>query len=123
MGILINFSVNIVFSSVKPKATWVLIKPHFQSLVQSFVFPQLTFTPRKQELWESDPVEYTRMSIGMTSFANTKSWSLTFVYPDQYEDFSDPVSAATSFLYSLASNRTKATFLPILGFINSVLES
>ncbi|KAJ7658554.1 hypothetical protein B0H14DRAFT_3540563 [Mycena olivaceomarginata] len=31
--------------------------------------------------------------------------------------FGTPVSAATSFLFSLASNRTKTTFMPILGFI------
>jgi hypothetical protein len=28
------------------------------------------------------------------------------------------MSAATSFLFSLASNRTKTTFMPIVGFIN-----
>jgi len=34
-----------------------------------------------------------------------------------------PVSAATSFLYSLATNRTKSAFLPTLNFINNVLGS
>jgi hypothetical protein len=42
---------------------------------------------------------------------------------DEYESFSTPVSAATTFLFSLASNRTKITFMPILGFINQVLRS
>ena len=42
---------------------------------------------------------------------------------DEYENFNSPVSAATSFLFSLASNRTKSTFLPILAFINRVLQS
>lgn len=42
---------------------------------------------------------------------------------DEYEDFAAPVSAATSFLFSLASSRTKTTFMPILQFINSVLDS
>ncbi|KAL5482877.1 NMD5 [Sanghuangporus weigelae] len=90
---------------VKPKSTWAILKPHFQTLVQSFVYPQLCFTPMKQELWETDPVDYTRTAI------------------DEYEDFAAPVSAATSFLFSLASSRTKTTFLPILQFINSVLDS
>ncbi|KAH8109328.1 ARM repeat-containing protein [Phellopilus nigrolimitatus] len=90
---------------VKPKSTWAFLKPHFQTLVSSFVFPQLCFTPMKQELWESDPVDYVRTAI------------------DEYEDFAAPVSAATSFLFALASSRTKTTFLPILQFINSVLDS
>ncbi|THH06885.1 hypothetical protein EW145_g3782 [Phellinidium pouzarii] len=90
---------------VKPKSTWAFLKPHFQTLVSSFVFPQLCFTPIKQELWESDPVDYVRTSI------------------DEYEDFAAPVSAATSFLFALASSRTKTTFMPILQFINSVLDS
>jgi hypothetical protein len=42
---------------------------------------------------------------------------------DEYENFATPVSAATSFLFSLASNRTKTTFMPVLGFINTVLRS
>lgn len=42
---------------------------------------------------------------------------------DEYENFNSPVSAATSFLFSLASNRTKSTFLPILAFVNRVLQS
>ncbi|KAJ7105062.1 armadillo-type protein [Mycena crocata] len=90
---------------IKPKSTWTLLKPHVQSLVESFVFPQLSFNANRQTLWESDPVDYVRISV------------------DEYESFATPVSAATTFLFSLASNRTKTTFMPILGFINSVLRS
>jgi hypothetical protein len=42
---------------------------------------------------------------------------------DEYESFATPVSAVTSFLFPLASNRTKTMFMPILGFINGVLRS
>lgn len=42
---------------------------------------------------------------------------------DEYESYDTPTSAATTFLLSLASNRTKVTFMPILGLINSVLAS
>lgn len=42
--------------------------------------------------------------------------------PDEYQAFTTPVAAATTFLLALASNRTKATFLPILGFINNVVS-
>ncbi|KII90665.1 hypothetical protein PLICRDRAFT_52383 [Plicaturopsis crispa FD-325 SS-3] len=90
---------------VKPKTTWHLLKPHFETLVSSFVFPQLSFNQTKQDLWDNDPVEFVRTSI------------------DEYENFSTPVSSATTFLFSLASNRTKSTFLPILGFVNTVLRS
>ncbi|TFK71252.1 ARM repeat-containing protein [Pluteus cervinus] len=90
---------------IKPKSTWTLLKPHVETLVSSFVFPHLSFTPTKKLLWESDPTDYVRVTV------------------DETENFSTPVSSATSFLFSLASNRTKATFLPILRFINSVLES
>ncbi|KAF8157919.1 armadillo-type protein [Crassisporium funariophilum] len=90
---------------VKPKTTWALLKPHFETLVSTFVFPQLSFTNAKKTLWENDPVDYVRVSV------------------DEYESYSTPVSAATTFLFSLASNRTKTTFLPILGFINSVLRA
>ncbi|KAI8978716.1 ARM repeat-containing protein [Trametes punicea] len=90
---------------VKPKSTWALVKPHFETLVSSYVFPQLSFTPAKQEQWETDPIEFVRTTV------------------DEFEAFDSPVSAATSFLFSLASNRTKTTFLPILAFINRVLQS
>ncbi|KAH9028652.1 ARM repeat-containing protein [Lactarius hengduanensis] len=90
---------------VKPQSTWALLKPHFESLVSNFVFPNLSFTPARQELWQSDPIDYTRTSI------------------DEYENYSSPVAAATTFLCRLVSSRTKATFLPILGFVNSVLDA
>ncbi|KIM40975.1 hypothetical protein M413DRAFT_445750 [Hebeloma cylindrosporum] len=89
---------------VKPKSTWTLLKPHFDSLVSNFVFPQLSFNESRRTLWESDPIDYVRVSV------------------DEYETFTTPVAAATTFLLSLATNRTKATFLPILGFINSILR-
>lgn len=55
-------------SSVKPKSTWTLLKPHFETLVSTFVFPQLSFTSVKQALWENDPVDYVRVSVGGTLF-------------------------------------------------------
>ncbi|KAG6813019.1 hypothetical protein H0H92_014757 [Tricholoma furcatifolium] len=90
---------------IKPKSTWALLKPSFETLVSSFVFPQLSFNEAKKALWESDPIDYVRVAV------------------DEYESFATPVSAATSFLFSLASNRTKSTFMPILGFINTVLRA
>ncbi|KAG6898392.1 hypothetical protein C0992_004102 [Termitomyces sp. T32_za158] len=90
---------------IKPKSTWVLLKPSIERLTSSFVFPQLSFNETKKTSWENDPVDYIRMAV------------------DEYESFATPVSAATTFLFSLASNRTKSSFMPILGFINTVLRS
>ncbi|KIK08065.1 hypothetical protein K443DRAFT_672947 [Laccaria amethystina LaAM-08-1] len=90
---------------VKPKSTWTLLKPHFENLVSTFVFAQLSFNEAKKALWENDPVDYIRVSV------------------DEYEVYATPVSAATTFLFSLAASRTKATFMPILGFINTILRS
>jgi hypothetical protein len=53
---------------VKPQSTWALLKPHFESLVSNFVFPNLSFTPGRQELWQLDPIDYTRTSIGAFRF-------------------------------------------------------
>ncbi|KAJ6585487.1 armadillo-type protein [Mycena capillaripes] len=89
---------------IKPKSTWTLLRPHFLTLVQTFVFPQLAFGPARAKMWEEDVVEYIRGSV------------------DEYESFATPVSAATTFLFSLASNRTKTCFMPILGFVNGVLR-
>ena len=108
--------------SVKPKSTWELLKPHFESLVSSFVFPQLSFTPSRQELWDDDPADFVRLSIGMTLIPLDRSF--LEIHPlDEYENYATPVSSATTFLLSLVSNRTKASFMPILGFINTVLRS
>ncbi|KAF5319858.1 hypothetical protein D9758_018456 [Tetrapyrgos nigripes] len=90
---------------VKPKSTWTLLKPHVETLVSSFAFPHLSFTESKQQLWQNDPIDYVRVSV------------------DEYESFATPVSAATTFLFSLAGNRTKITFMPILSFINNILRN
>ncbi|KAJ7604447.1 armadillo-type protein [Mycena polygramma] len=89
---------------VKPKSTWLLLKPHAQKLVESFVCPQFSFTPAKQCLWESDPVDYARVAA------------------DEYELFPMAVSAR-SFLISLVNYRTRWTFEPILKFVTGVLGS
>jgi hypothetical protein len=36
--------------SIKPKLTWILLKPHVDSLVANFAFPQLTFDVSKQAM-------------------------------------------------------------------------
>ena len=41
-----------------------MLKPHFETLVSTYVFPQLCFNAAKQEQWETDPIEYLRISVG-----------------------------------------------------------
>lgn len=47
---------------------WVLLKPHFDKLVSNFVFPHLSFNESRRVLWESDPIDYVRVSAGTVVF-------------------------------------------------------
>lgn len=49
--------------SVKPKVTWALLKPNYQALLETFIFPQLVFNATKQASWEEDPLEYVRVTM------------------------------------------------------------
>jgi hypothetical protein len=63
--------------SVKPKSTWTLLKPHFENLVSSFIFPHLCFSASKQELWNADPADYIRTSVGTPSHGILlKAWAI-----------------------------------------------
>lgn len=56
-----------LLSSVKPKSTWALLKDHFERLVSSYVFPQLSFNESRRESWENDPVDFVRTALGRPS--------------------------------------------------------
>ncbi|KAF9970777.1 hypothetical protein BGZ65_010888, partial [Modicella reniformis] len=49
--------------SVKDKHTWSMIKPHSQTLITHFVFPQLCFSAADEALWVDDPSEYIHSKI------------------------------------------------------------
>lgn len=53
-----------VRNSVKDKHTWALIKPHSQTLISHFVFPQMCFTAADEHLWSNEPAEYIHSKIG-----------------------------------------------------------
>ncbi|KAH7322034.1 ARM repeat-containing protein [Rhizoctonia solani] len=89
--------------SAKAKTTWQVLKPHIQGLVSSFVFPLLVFTNEKAEAWAADPAEYVRFDIA------------------EFEDYGTPFGMATIFIQGLATTRTKASFGPMLNFIQSIL--
>lgn len=107
--------------SVKPKTTWQLLKPHFETLVSAFAFPQLCFTSEKQELWRDDTNEYLRSTFGRCAVAFN-----TFLvdHPtEEYDDYQSGISTATSFLLTLAKTRTSSTFIPTLTFVQNLLAA
>ena len=84
--------------SVKPKSTWTLLKPHFENLVSTFVFAQLSFNDTKKELWENDPVDYIRVSVG----------TYTHMYADR------KITFFTRRIRGLRYTRIGSHYLPIL---------
>ncbi|ORX59935.1 ARM repeat-containing protein [Piromyces finnis] len=90
---------------VKPKVTWQILKPQVEALTKYFIFPLMCFNAEEQELWEEDPVEYVRKRF------------------DPMDDFKSPVASAAAFLVTLVKDRRSRTFMPILEFINSIIET
>lgn len=91
-------------SCVKPKATWAFLKPHVDTLVSTFIFPELKFNQDLREMWQSDTLEYIRRSV-------------------ELDDSAVPSAASTSFVLQLAQNRGKSTFMMLLKLVNDVLSS
>ncbi|CAG8475521.1 4872_t:CDS:10, partial [Acaulospora morrowiae] len=91
--------------AITQKITWQIIKPHTETLVSQFIFPQLCFSDEDEELWVEDPVEYIHKKM------------------DFLEDFTSPSVAAVTFLMDLARHRKRYTFMGIMGFINTILTT
>ncbi|KAF9433333.1 hypothetical protein BGZ76_009597 [Entomortierella beljakovae] len=85
------------------KHIWSLMKPHSETLITHFVFPQLCFTKEDEALWIDDPVEYVHSKI------------------DSLEDFNSPATAATNFMTVMARYRQNA-FMQVLALSNNVLQ-
>ncbi|KAI8603528.1 armadillo-type protein [Dissophora ornata] len=94
---------NFFEESVKDKHIWSMMKPHSETLITHFVFPQLCFTDADETLWVDDPVEYVHAKI------------------DVLEDFSSPSTAATNFMTVMARYRQNA-FMQVLALANNVLQ-
>ncbi|KAH8835826.1 ARM repeat-containing protein [Flagelloscypha sp. PMI_526] len=89
---------------IKPKATWLTLKPHYLDLVSKYVHPHLSFTPQKRLEWDDDPVGLLRVQV------------------EDYVSHPTPQSTANAFLFSLAGNRTRVCFEGILQFIEHGLS-
>lgn len=88
---------------IKNKTMWQLVKPHAQSLIAYFVFPQMCFSDSDAQLWSEDPVEFVHKRI------------------DPLEDFHSPHMHASNLLIDMARHRRKQTFMHILTFTNELL--
>ncbi|KAF9397483.1 hypothetical protein BGX21_008820, partial [Mortierella sp. AD011] len=88
---------------VKDKQIWALMKPHSETLITHFVFPQLCFTEADETLWVDDAVEYVHAKV------------------DKLEDFTSPSTAAINFMTVMARYRKNA-FMQILALANNVLQ-
>lgn len=82
-----------------------MVKPHLESIFMHFIFPILCFTSHDQELWDSDPVEFIHKKID-----------------PPVDDYRSPVTGAEELLTTIAVDRYRQTFLPIMTLINSVLS-
>lgn len=91
--------------SIKHKITWQIVKPHTETLVAQFLFPQLCFSKEDEQLWTEDAVDYVHKKI------------------DLLEDAPSPQHNAIMLLIDLAKNRKKHAFMGILGFIQGVLNN
>ncbi|KAF8934669.1 hypothetical protein BGZ52_003629 [Haplosporangium bisporale] len=94
---------NFFEESVKDKNIWSIMKPHSETLITHFVFPQLCFTAADEALWVDEPVEYVHSKI------------------DMLEDFTSPSTAAVNFMTVMARYRQNA-FMQILALANSILQ-
>ncbi|GAB5589961.1 Nonsense-mediated mRNA decay protein 5 [Umbelopsis nana] len=88
---------------IKNKSMWQLVKPHCESLLAYFIFPQMCFSDSDAQLWSEDPVEFVHKKI------------------DPLEDFHSAQMHASNLLIDMARHRRKQTFMTILTFTNELL--
>ncbi|GAA5899248.1 hypothetical protein JCM8208_001596 [Rhodotorula glutinis] len=91
---------------INPKAMFTLLKPHVSTLVEHFIFPLVCLSEEELELFTDDPTEFARQSFG------------DFIV----DSYASPTSSALSFLSALVETRAKSTLLPLLQFIQSVVD-
>lgn len=103
---------------------WQLVKPHCESLLAYFIFPQMCFSDSDAQLWSEDPVEFVHKKIG--KFADhgaghgCSRW-ITCNLLDPLEDFHSAQMHASNLLIDMARHRRKQTFMTILTFTNELL--
>ncbi|GJN87375.1 hypothetical protein Rhopal_000324-T1 [Rhodotorula paludigena] len=91
---------------INPKSMFALLKPHIPSLIEHFIFPLVCLTDDEMELFTDDPNEFARQFFG------------DFVA----DSYASPTGSALAFLAALTETRAKSTLLPLLQFIQSVVD-
>jgi hypothetical protein len=108
--------------SIRPKATWVLLKPHVQTIVESFVFPLVCLTEDEIEMFEDDPVEFSRMHFGGTPTPSQQGARLTNVTDFIEDSYSNPCATSLTFVTALVETRKSTTLMPLLNLIQTVVS-
>ncbi|GAA6019455.1 hypothetical protein JCM10207_001394 [Rhodosporidiobolus poonsookiae] len=91
---------------INPKSMFALLKPHIPSLVQHFIFPLICLTDDELELFTDEPNEFARQHFG-DFIADT---------------YASPTASSLAFLSALVEIRAKSTLMPLLQFIQQVVE-
>ncbi|VBB27537.1 unnamed protein product [Acanthocheilonema viteae] len=89
--------------AISQSRTWKIIKPHFQGIVRSVLFPLMKYSNEDEELWSDSPEEFVRMKY------------------DVYDELHNPTVAAASVLTSFA--KRKDMLQPILEFALTMLSN
>lgn len=100
---------NIAFSylenAIELASCWKIMKQHIEDLLAKCVFPYLCFNDHDEEVWESNPLEFVRIS------------------EDIMQDFYSPRAAASNLLHALSKTRSKMTVIPFLeALVREILE-
>ncbi|KAK4050929.1 Nonsense-mediated mRNA decay protein 5 [Microbotryomycetes sp. JL221] len=113
---------------VKPKVTWLLVRPHILDLVKQFVFPLVCLTEEQIEQFSQDPQEFAKLNFG-GKLISSFSLSLPFVYQpltktentDFIQDmYTSPQTSALNFISTLVEIRPQQTLKPLLNFIQQI---
>jgi importin-7 len=99
----LSYTLQFMEECIKPKVTWVHLKPHMETLISHLLFPVLCQSNEDLELFHDDPAEYLHRKLNF------------------YEELSSPEVSATNFLVNLTKNRRKQTFT-VLQFVNDLVS-
>eukprot|EP00096_Caligus_rogercresseyi_P006978 TRINITY_DN2413_c0_g2_i1.p1 TRINITY_DN2413_c0_g2~~TRINITY_DN2413_c0_g2_i1.p1 ORF type:complete len:1047 (+),score=461.56 TRINITY_DN2413_c0_g2_i1:392-3142(+) len=101
---VLQLTLNYLNTAVDHALTWRIMKPYMFQVIQTVVFPLMSYSRKDAELWEADPYEYIRLKF------------------DIFEDFVSPVTAAQTLLHSSCKKRKEMlpkTMSHLLGVLQS----
>lgn len=91
--------------AVDSSVAYKILKPHLGFIIFEVIHPVLCLTPKDLKLWAEDPHEFVRKTN------------------DVFEDFLDPVFAASNLLADLCTKRSKDCLPNTLSFYNNILTT